>query len=56
MTVLGRDLDQALAHAVELEVLCEQYWRVLQIGEPRLLPPAEMAAVLQRFATYGQQY
>jgi L-fuculose-phosphate aldolase len=56
MTVLGRDLDQALAHAVELEVLCEQYWRVLQIGEPRLLPPAEMAVVLQRFATYGQQY
>ena len=55
MTVFGRDLDQALAHAVELEALCEQYWRVLQIGQPRLLPPSEMVTVLKLFASYGQQ-
>jgi L-fuculose-phosphate aldolase len=54
MTVFARDLNQALAHAVELEALCEQYWRALQVGTPRLLPPAEMARVLEKFASYGQ--
>lgn len=55
MTVFGRDLGQALAHAVELETLCEQYWRTLQIGKPRLLSPEEMLTVLEKFASYGQQ-
>jgi L-fuculose-phosphate aldolase len=55
MTVFGRDLAQALAHAVELESLCEQYWRVLQIGEPRLLAAEEMSRVLELFSNYGQQ-
>ena len=55
MLAVGGDLKQALALAVELETLCEQYWRVLQLGEPRLLPPAEMARVLEKFAAYGQQ-
>lgn len=55
MLVFGRDLDQALALAVELESLCEQYWRVLQIGTPHLLPDAEMARVIEKFAGYGQQ-
>jgi len=54
MLVLGRDLTQALVLAVELETLCEQYWRVLQIGEPRLLSDAEMQRVLEKFAEYGQ--
>lgn len=55
MTVFGRNLAQALAHAIELEELCEQYWRALQIGQPRLLPADEMQRVLEKFATYGQQ-
>lgn len=55
MIVCGRDLKQALALAVELETLCEQYWRVLQIGEPKLLPDEEMEQVLEKFAGYGQQ-
>lgn len=55
MVVFGRDLDHALALAVELEALCEQYWRVLQIGGPRLLPEDEMARVLAAFANYGRQ-
>jgi L-fuculose-phosphate aldolase len=55
MVVFGRDLDHALALAVELEALCEQYWRVLQIGGPRLLPDNEMARVLEKFSTYGRQ-
>lgn len=55
MVVFGRDLDSVLALAVELEALCEQYWRVLQIGAPRLLSDAEMARVLVKFADYGRQ-
>ena len=55
MVVFGRDLDQALAHAVELETLCEQYWRTLQLGDAKLLPAEEMRHVLEKFAGYGQQ-
>jgi L-fuculose-phosphate aldolase len=55
MTVFGKDLEEALALAVEFEALCEQYWRVLQLGEPKLLPPAEMARVIEKFRTYGKQ-
>ncbi|MBI4996536.1 MAG: class II aldolase/adducin family protein [Rhodocyclales bacterium] len=55
MVVFGRDLDHALALAVELEALCEQYWRVLQIGGPRLLADDEMARVLLAFRDYGRQ-
>ncbi|MFA7280534.1 MAG: class II aldolase/adducin family protein [Sterolibacterium sp.] len=54
MVVCGKDLRQGLALAIELETLCEQYWRVLQIGAPRLLPDEEMVRVLGKFAGYGQ--
>ena len=53
--VAARDLDEALALAVELEELCEQYWRACQLGEPVLLSEAEMTEVLERFKGYGQQ-
>ena len=55
MVVFGRDTEHALALAVELETLCEQYWRVLQLGVPKLLSAAEMDSVLAKFAGYGQQ-
>ncbi len=55
MLVAGRDLDEVFALAVELEELCEQYWRASQLGEPVLLSAGEMAEVLVRFAGYGQQ-
>jgi L-fuculose-phosphate aldolase len=55
MVVFGRDLDHALMLATELETLCEQYWRVLQLGQPRLLAADEMARVLAKFADYGRQ-
>ncbi len=55
MVVFGPDCERALALAVELETLCEQYWRVLQIGAPRLLSEEEMTRVLAKFAGYGQQ-
>lgn len=55
MVVYGRDLAHALALAVELETLCEQYWRVLQLGEPKLLTAGQMDEVIAKFAGYGQQ-
>lgn len=54
MIVLGEDLDMALLIAVEVETLCEQYWRALQIAEPYLLTPQEMAEVFEQFKCYGK--
>lgn len=53
MIALGRDLDDALAVAVTVEGLCEQYWRALQVGTPCVLSDAEMDAVFERFKSYG---
>jgi len=55
LLVAGRDLAEAFALAIELEELCEQYWRACQLGEPVLLSAAEMAAVIEKFRSYGQQ-
>jgi len=55
LLVAGRDLAEAFALAVELEELCEQYWRACQLGQPVLLSAEEMAAVLEKFKGYGQQ-
>jgi len=55
LLVAGRDLSEAFALAVELEELCEQYWRACQLGQPVLLEAAEMAAVIEQFKGYGQQ-
>lgn len=54
MLVFGRDPAHALALAIELETLCEQYWRSCQLGPPKLLGEEEMAAVLEKFRSYGQ--
>jgi L-fuculose-phosphate aldolase len=54
MIAVGGTLEHALALAVEVEALCEQYWRALQIGPPNLLSDEEMATVLEKFKTYGQ--
>src|SRR5262249_50873702 len=54
MIAVGPNLADALALAIEVEALAEQYWRALQIGEPSLLSEAEMAVVLEKFRTYGQ--
>jgi L-fuculose-phosphate aldolase len=55
MIVFGRELGNALDLALELETLCEQYWRVLQLGVPKLLSDDEMERVLAKFSGYGQQ-
>ncbi|CAN4269631.1 AraD Ribulose-5-phosphate 4-epimerase and related epimerases and aldolases [Methylophilaceae bacterium] len=55
MITLGADLHDALAVTVEVENLCEQYWRILQIDtNPPLLNEAEMREVFQQFKGYGK--
>lgn len=54
LLVAESDLERALALAVEVENLCEQYCRALQIGTPKLLSDAEMDVVLEKFKSYGQ--
>ena len=53
MIATGRDLKQALAITQEVETLCEQYWRALQIGQPYILSQQEMAEVFEQFKGYG---
>jgi L-fuculose-phosphate aldolase len=55
MIALGRDLDDALFVTMEVENLCEQYWRVLQLNPcPPILTEAEMCEVFQQFKGYGK--
>jgi L-fuculose-phosphate aldolase len=53
LIVLGETLERALALTIEVESLCEMYWRTLQIGQPILLSDAEMAVVQEKFKHYG---
>lgn len=54
MIALGVDLADALAVAVEVESLCEQYWTALQLGQPNILSASQMQAVLEKFKGYGR--
>jgi len=54
MIAAGDSLKHALALGVEVEALCEQYWRALQIGKPAILSDSEMEVVLEKFKTYGK--
>lgn len=52
---IGRTIEAALALAQEVETLAAQYGAALALGAPALLEADEMARVLEKFATYGQQ-
>jgi L-fuculose-phosphate aldolase len=47
---LGRDLDQAVALALEVETLAHMYLEASRLGEPPLLDAAEMERVAARMA------
>ena len=55
MIAVGSDLDRALALCIEVESLCEHYWRARQIAEPRHLTEAQMSEVMEKFKSYGPQ-
>jgi L-fuculose-phosphate aldolase len=54
MIALGTSLEDALAVMVEVENLCEQFWRILQVREPYLLTEDEMFDVFMQFKGYGK--
>jgi L-fuculose-phosphate aldolase len=51
----GPTLARALWLAEEVETLARQYLLARTLGEPAILGQAEMAEVLEGFATYGSQ-
>lgn len=55
MIALGKDLGEALSVALEVEYLCEIYWRALQAGEPQILTPQQMHEVKQKFVEYKKR-
>ena len=52
---IGDTLVAALDLAIEVEVLAEQYLKVLLLGAPHLLSEAQMAEVAERFRRHGQR-
>ncbi len=52
---MGATLSAALEMAADVEVLAEQYWKVLQLGPAHVLPDDEMDRVIERFKSYGQK-
>lgn len=55
LVAFGDDAERALYLAVEVEALCEQFWRAALMGQPVLLSDAEMAEVIKRFKGYGKR-
>lgn len=51
----GKDLDQALWRAGEIEAMSHQYWAALLAGKPVVLADEQMTSVLKRFGSYGKQ-
>ena len=55
MVAVGANLAAALKVASEVELLAEEYWRALQVGQPHVLDDAEIARVMESYRTYGHQ-
>ena len=53
MITVGETLEKALNITKEVETLCEQYLRALQVGEPYILSEQEMQDVQEKFKGYG---
>ena len=55
MVAYGKDMDEALKIAVEVENLAEQYCHLINIGEVKLIEDAEMNLVIDKFSSYGKK-
>ena len=53
MIAVGETLEKVLSITQEVETLCEQYLRALQVGEPCILNEQEMQDVQDKFKGYG---
>ncbi|MEG2176339.1 MAG: L-fuculose-phosphate aldolase [Oscillibacter sp.] len=54
LIVCGGSLKSAYSLACNVEYIAEVQYRAMCIGTPNILSDAEMAAVMERFKTYGQ--
>jgi L-fuculose-phosphate aldolase len=55
LVAFGETAERALYIALEVEALCEQFWRASLLGQPVLLTEAQMAEAIERFKTYGKR-
>ena len=55
MIALGKDLNDALSVAQEVEYLCEIYWRTLSVGEPKILTAQQMHEVKAKLVEYKKR-
>jgi len=53
MIATGANLKRAMWLAVELETLARQFYLALALGNPQVLPDAEIAHVVEKFKSYG---
>ena len=51
----GATLEDALHLAAQVEELAAQYIKTMEAGTPQLLGDEEMARVIEKFSSYGQQ-
>ncbi|PLR75229.1 fuculose phosphate aldolase [Bacillus sp. V3-13] len=54
INVAGKTLQEAFAITEQLEFCARLYWQAKAIGEPVILPDAEMEIMVERFKGYGQ--
>lgn len=50
----GKSLEEAFSTTENVEYCAELYYRAKSIGQPMILSEEEMAVVLEKFKTYGQ--
>jgi L-fuculose-phosphate aldolase len=55
LVTVGPNLETAFAVAEEIELVARIYYQAKCIGEPVILPEAEMSVVIDKFAVYGQK-
>lgn len=55
MIALGKDLADALAVTIEVEFVCEIYWRTLQAGGGHILTAQQMDDVKEKFVEYKKR-
>jgi L-fuculose-phosphate aldolase len=55
MIAMATTPARALELAADVEVLAEQYFKVLLLGASNVLPGDEMKIVIERFKSYGQK-
>ena len=55
MIAVGENLSRALATAITVESLAQQFLSCLSVGEPTLLSEIEMSKVLMKFSEYQKQ-